>query len=167
VITRALRGSPDQEAIFAIDRASFATPTLSGPEELDRPWVHAWLAKSPDETGAGAPAAFLLAWLVADELHILGVATAPPYRRRGASRALMAAALEFAQRERVRLVLLEVRRSNHAAIHLYRALGFSAMAVRPHYYADNSEDAIEMQLVLDPLTGKVEPVSDEVRLEEA
>jgi ribosomal-protein-alanine N-acetyltransferase len=48
-----------------------------------------------------------------------------------------------------------VRRSNAAAIRLYRAFGFSASALRPKYYADNLEDAIEMNLVLDPATGEI------------
>ena len=46
-------------------------------------------------------------------------------------------------------VLLEVRRSNAAAIALYRALGFFAMGVRARYYPDD-EDAVEMVLALRP-----------------
>jgi ribosomal-protein-alanine N-acetyltransferase len=47
-------------------------------------------------------------------------------------------------------VLLEVRPSNQAAIDLYRAFGFVTARVRPRYYADNGEDAIEMTLALPP-----------------
>jgi [ribosomal protein S18]-alanine N-acetyltransferase len=43
---------------------------------------------------------------------------------------------------------LEVRRSNEPAIHLYRSFGFEDVRVRPQYYADNLEDAIEMSLIL-------------------
>jgi ribosomal-protein-alanine N-acetyltransferase len=78
----------------------------------------------------------------------------------------MQTAIGFASARRLRLVLLEVRRSNSAAIQLYRKLGFSVTGVRPGYYADNQEDAIEMMLTLDPLTGQVEESHDEVELEE-
>ena len=47
-----------------------------------------------------------------------------------------------------RTVLLEVRRSNQAAFALYAAFGFVTSRIRPRYYADNQEDAIEMTLAL-------------------
>lgn len=152
------------EAIAAIDRASFPQPSVDLADELERPWARLWVAR-PD---AAAPAAaFLLAWLVADELHILSIATHPSARRRGLARALLDHALATARERAMRLVLLEVRRSNRDAIRLYRSFGFRAMGVRPGYYADNREDAIEMILVLDPATGEIQPGRDEVRLEEA
>jgi [ribosomal protein S18]-alanine N-acetyltransferase len=153
----------DLAAIVEIDRASFPASAATSNEEFERPWVRSWVARPAD---GPAPVAYLTAWRVADELHVLSVATLPTFRRKGAARALLDAALEFARDDRVRLVVLEVRRSNRAAIHLYRALGFSAMAVRPRYYADNSEDAIEMHLALDPQTGSVKPPHDEVAIEE-
>jgi ribosomal protein S18 acetylase RimI-like enzyme len=64
---------------------------------------------------------------------------------------------------RARHLLLEVRRSNGPAIALYRALGFFAMGVRARYYPDD-EDAVEMVLAFDAVTGEVVPRSDEVRL---
>ena len=62
---------------------------------------------------------------------------------------------------RIRIVLLEVRRSNDPAIGLYRKHGFSVFGVRKKYYADNDEDAIEMALSLDPETGAIQPRPDE------
>jgi ribosomal-protein-alanine N-acetyltransferase len=80
---------------------------------------------------------------------------------------LLYALIQHASAERVRLVLLEVRRSNRAAIHLYRGQGFTAMGVRRRYYADNAEDAIEMMLALDPATGQVLRGRDEIQTFEA
>jgi ribosomal-protein-alanine N-acetyltransferase len=37
--------------------------------------------------------------------------------------------------------------------------------VRPGYYADNGEDAIEMVLEIDPETGRVVPGRDEIRID--
>jgi ribosomal-protein-alanine N-acetyltransferase len=151
----------DVAALDAIAHASFPEG-LSVEGELARAWARIWIAR----TAAGAPpVGFLVAWHVADELHVLNIATAPAMRRRGVARALMAVALAYAAGEGVRLLLLEVRRSNVAAIKLYRGLGFSASGIRLNYYSNNGEDAVEMMLALDaagaPIAG-----SDEVRVDE-
>lgn len=127
-------------------------------EELQRPWGQLWVSR----VGARA-VAFLLAWHVADEVHVLNVATALAERRRGHARRLLAEVLAFSRAHMVRLVLLEVRRSNSAALALYRTLGFYALGVRLAYYADG-EDAVEMALELDPSTGERIPHADEVEL---
>jgi ribosomal-protein-alanine N-acetyltransferase len=151
----------DPETILAIDRACFAQGTVNVGAEFERPWARMWVAR---ESENGEARAFLLAWLVVDELHLLSVATLPEFRRRGMARALLERAIEFARDSGVRTVLLEVRRSNTAAIRLYRAFGFSATALRPNYYADNLEDAIEMSLALDPGTGRIVGSEDAVTL---
>jgi ribosomal-protein-alanine N-acetyltransferase len=46
------------------------------------------------------------------------------------------------------LSTLEVRRSNAAALALYRDLGYRQVGVRPNYYADEGEDAIVMVMDL-------------------
>jgi ribosomal-protein-alanine N-acetyltransferase len=129
-------------------------------EELTRPWSRLWVVR---EEG-GCPVAFLISWHVSDELHILNVATRPDRRRRGIARALLDGAIAYGRDAGVRHVLLEVRRSNRAAIGLYRSVGFFAMGVRARYYPDD-EDAIEMVLMFDPATGAVVPHADEVRVE--
>jgi ribosomal-protein-alanine N-acetyltransferase len=129
--------------------------------ELAKPWTRAWIARP---ASGGSPIGFLVAWHVADELHVLGIAVDVAQRRMGLGLALMAEAQAYARRCSIRLLLLEVRRSNRAAIRLYRRLRYSAMGIRPGYYADG-EDALEMMLVLDPVTGEVVPSPDEIHLE--
>lgn len=129
-------------------------------EEMLRPWSRSWIAR---EEGVGV-VAFVIAWHVADELHVLNIATRSDRQRRGLARVLMDEVLGYGRRRGVRHLFLEVRRSNRAAISLYRALGFFAMGVRARYYADD-EDAVEMVLTLDPATGDVLPHTDEVRLD--
>jgi ribosomal-protein-alanine N-acetyltransferase len=129
-------------------------------EELTRPWARVWVAcEEPRDV-----VALLVAWHVSDELHVLNVATRADRRRRGAARSLMDTMVAYARVHGIRHVLLEVRRSNRAAIALYRALGFFAMGIRARYYPDD-EDAIEMVLTLDPATGAVVPHADEIRIE--
>ncbi len=129
--------------------------------ELAKPWTRAWIGRGAGGTG---PLGFLVAWHVADELHVLGIAVDGTVRRMGLGLALMEEAQAYARRCNIRLLLLEVRRSNRPAIRLYRRLGYSAMGMRPGYYADG-EDALEMMLVLDPATGEVVPSPDEIHLE--
>ena len=130
-------------------------------EELARAWSRLWVVREGD-----TPIAFVASWHVSDELHVLNVATRADRRRRGVGRALMDEVVGYAQANGVQHVLLEVRRSNRAAIELYRRVGFFAMGIRSRYYPDD-EDAVEMTLLLDPATRQVLAHEDEVRLDES
>ncbi|HEY3819363.1 MAG TPA: ribosomal protein S18-alanine N-acetyltransferase [Polyangiaceae bacterium] len=146
-------------AVAAIDGAT-RMDEAQLKEELGRPWARLWVAREEN----GEVAAFLVSWHVADELHVLNVATREDRRRRGIGRALMDVVVGYARSHHVKHVLLEVRRSNAPAIALYRCVGFFAMGVRARYYPDD-EDAVEMVLMLDPDTGAVVAHADEVRLD--
>jgi len=154
---------PDHFAeVLVIDGASFRGNRASEAslhEELARPWSNAWVARTPE----GSIAAFLVSWHVVDEVHVLNVATDPAVRRQGYARALMHQVIAFAQARNVRMMMLEVRRSNGPAIELYRSLGFFAMGWRRGYYSDG-EDAIEMMALFDPNTKKIVPHADDVRM---
>jgi ribosomal-protein-alanine N-acetyltransferase len=132
-------------------------------DELARPWSRLWVARAGGG-GAGEVVGFLVAWHVADEVHVLNVATRADWRRRGVARALMDTVVDYGKAKRVKHALLEVRRSNRPAIALYRSVGFFAMGVRARYYPDD-EDAVEMVLMFDPGTGDIVAHEDEVRLE--
>jgi len=144
LVSRIERAGADADALESISRAAFSGPSFSPVAELDRPWSRVWVARGE----AGQPLGFLVAWHVVDELHVLNVATAPEARRRGIGSALVEAALAYATSGGVRLVLLEVRRSNEPAIRLYEKHAFDVTGVRERYYSDNDEDALEMQRVL-------------------
>lgn len=144
----------DLDAALAIDLAAFRPSELDAPEddprgvrekqlteELARPWARLRVAR----VDRGIVVGYALFWHVADEVHLLNVAVAPPERRRGVGRALMRDLLDYARRHAVARVLLEVRASNRAAIALYESLAFERVRVRKGYYADG-EDAVEMML---------------------
>jgi ribosomal-protein-alanine N-acetyltransferase len=169
-IERLLDCPPDVHVLDEIARTAFSAGSFSVREEIKRGWSRIWVARCPPrDTRLGGtsspPAGFLISWHVADELHILNIATALAMRRRGIATALMEEAIRYATTSRVRLMLLEVRRSNRAALGLYRRLGFSVVALRSGYYADTGEDAIEMNLVLDPRTGLALPGKDEFHVD--
>jgi [ribosomal protein S18]-alanine N-acetyltransferase len=149
----------DACAVSAIEGATQMTEAHVR-DEMARPWARLWVAR---EEGAGV-VAFVVTWHVTDELHVLNVATRDDRRRRGIGRLLMAEVVGYARAHRIKHVLLEVRRSNRAAIALYRGAGFFAMGVRARYYPDD-EDAVEMVLLLDTDTGAVVAHADEVRLD--
>jgi ribosomal-protein-alanine N-acetyltransferase len=137
----------DIEAILDIERLSFPSPWSREAivEELARAWARLDVVR---DAVTGVVAAFANYWLVADELHILNIATHPERRRHGYATRLLAHMIEVARAVPCRLMTLEVRRSNVSAQRLYRRFAFRAVGVRPNYYADNQEDAIVMLLEL-------------------
>ena len=79
-----------------------------------------------------------------DAWHVMNVAVADSYRRRGIATGLMERLFEDTARDGRRGYTLEVRVSNEAAIQLYEKLGFKARGIRRGYYTDNREDALIM-----------------------
>jgi [ribosomal protein S18]-alanine N-acetyltransferase len=114
--------------------------------ELAREIALPWVLKDSD---SGELLAFALAWSVADELHLLDMASHPEHRRQGHARALLHELLAYARRQHKRLFLLEVRQSNEPAISLYQSAGFETTGVRRGYYSDTGEDALEMRITFD------------------
>lgn len=91
---------------------------------------------------------FLLAWRAADELHLTDLGVTAAARRSGRARGLVSELLREGQKLGSRVVLLEVRASNAAALALYAGLGFQELDRRARYYADTGEDAVVMELIL-------------------
>lgn len=144
--------SADRAAVEDILRACDVELDLS--DELSRPWARLWVARP---SALSEPVGFLLAWSVADELHILQVATRPDMRRRGAGGTLLDAAIAHAREQGARILLLEVRKTNDDAIRMYRSRGFHVIRVRRGYYARDGEDALEMMLDMNPESGSGTP----------
>jgi len=139
-----MRGG-DLDAVMEIERLSFRSPWSRQVflEELTREWAHVDVVR---EEATGQAVAFANYWLVADELHVLNIATHPQHRRVGHATRLLAHMVETARTYPCRVVTLEVRRSNAVAQRLYRRFAFRAVGVRPNYYAEDQEDAIVMLL---------------------
>jgi len=138
----------DLTAVMALEKAAFKNPW--SPELLRRELEHEWstilLVEEPQPEAAPLLLGLAIFWIVHDEVHVLNVATAPQHRRRGVARAVMDEVLERGKARRCSLATLEVRRSNEAALQLYRSLGFRPVGIRPNYYVDEGEDAVVMVL---------------------
>ena len=78
---------------------------------------------------------------IVDELHIMNIAVEPTNRKKGIAQELLN--YIFNNLSSGKLMLLEVRKSNIAAIELYKKNGFNGLHVRKAYYSDG-EDAVVM-----------------------
>lgn len=76
-----------------------------------------------------------------DEEHLVSIAVIPDSRKKGVGQALLDRLIERLQTGSLKL---EVRRSNKAALDLYRKNGFIQTGVAHSYYTDG-EDAILME----------------------
>jgi ribosomal-protein-alanine N-acetyltransferase len=99
-------------------------------------------AASEEGRGIRAYCAFQV---VADEMHLLNLAVAPEWRGRGWARWLLRLALALGGGRGARRALLEVRRSNQAALAVYRHAGFREVAERRNYYTRPQEDALVLE----------------------
>jgi ribosomal-protein-alanine N-acetyltransferase len=142
----------DLDEVMVIEKAAFRHPwsTELFRRELEHDWstilvmVEPLPLPAPGQAASERVLAFIIFWLVHDEVHILNVAVAPEARRRGIARTLMAEAEKRAYAANAALITLEVRRSNTGALDLYREFDYRAVGVRPNYYVDEGEDAIVM-----------------------
>lgn len=141
----------DLPAVMIIENQAFTNPwsTEMVKKELSQEWSTVLVAEDVGPKHS-IIRGFAIFWLVADEVHVLNVATDVEHRRRGVGRALMDAVLQLGRDRQCRLATLEVRRSNLAALGLYQSLGFRAVGMRPAYYQDDREDAVVMILDLYP-----------------
>lgn len=115
--------------------------------ELLKPYGR-FLVLTDDETDERI-AGYLVFWMMFDECHVLNVAVAPDFRRRGVGRYLVQQAVRESVQKDYRKILLDVRKSNGAAAALYQDQGFVITHVRKAFYGDG-EDAYQMALFIDP-----------------
>lgn len=82
--------------------------------------------------------------LAVDEMHVLNLCVDPSFQRQGHGRRLLEHIMQLARVANATIVLLEVRKSNSAAIKLYDSEGFKRLGVRKNYYpaAGGREDAL-------------------------
>lgn len=85
-------------------------------------------------------------WLIWDGADVTNVAVLPEYQGMGIGTALVKKMADTVRASGAQTLMLEVRRSNVVAQHVYEKLGFTVCGERKGYYEDNREDAILMEL---------------------
>ena len=85
---------------------------------------------------------YSVAWLMFEEFHIATIAVDPAFQRRGYGEFLLRAMLGMS--DDAEYALLEVRKTNHKALSLYKKYGFRQYGVRRRYYRDG-EDALVLR----------------------
>jgi ribosomal-protein-alanine N-acetyltransferase len=133
----------DLSAIEEIERASYPTPwsrsMFAG--ELAKP---SSICLGAVDAETGTLAGYLIISRYVDAWHVMNLAVADDYRRRGIATRMMERLFELTAGDGRRGYTLEVRISNDAAIKLYESLGFRTRGIRRGYYTDNREDALIM-----------------------
>jgi [ribosomal protein S18]-alanine N-acetyltransferase len=132
----------DLDVVEAIERESYPTPWSRSmfDAELRKPSSLAIGAFTDGDELVGY--AFVSRYV--DAWHVMNVAVANAYRRRGIASALLERMFEVTGTDPRRGYTLEVRVSNLGAIRLYEQLGFEPRGMRRGYYTDNREDALIM-----------------------
>src|SRR5258706_874604 len=93
-----------------------------------------------------AIAGFIVARVIAGELHVNNVAVRPEFQRLHLGFELLQRTLVQAKQPGALVAHLEVRAHNDAAQGLYRRCGFQIVGRRKRYYRNPTEDALLMSL---------------------
>ncbi len=149
-------GYPDLPQVIAIERRAFPTPwslamfvlELSKPSGICLAALH---------SEARRIAGYLICSRYDTVWHLMNIAVDPSHRREGIATELLAALYARVNDPHARYTL-EVRQSNHCAIHLYEREGFRAAGLRRRYYQDNGEDALIMWRTPATLSGSLHDV---------
>lgn len=131
----------DLDQVMEIETVSYANPwTRGGVEtELARSVTVSLVMKE-----AGNVIAYLIFWMLQEEIHILNLAVRPEWRELGLGRFFLEYMFNWGEKLGVRQAFLEVRVSNLAARKLYKSAGFVKVGLRENYYAAENEDALLM-----------------------
>jgi ribosomal-protein-alanine N-acetyltransferase len=144
----------DLPGVIAIERRAFPTPWSLAMFVLE-------LSKSSGVCLAALHDGRLVGYLICSRYdtvwHVMNVAVDVDRQHKGVASALLARLYERVGDARARFTL-EVRRSNHVAIHLYEREGFRAAGLRRRYYQDNGEDALVMWRTPATLAGSLDDV---------
>jgi ribosomal-protein-alanine N-acetyltransferase len=144
----------DLPRVIAIERRAFPTPWSLAMFVLE-------LSKSSGVCLAAVHDGRLVGYLICSRYdtvwHIMNVAVDVDHQHRGVASALLAELYARVGDQGARFTL-EVRRSNHVAIHLYEREGFRAAGLRRRYYQDNGEDALVMWRTPATLAGSFDDV---------
>ncbi len=135
---------------FLSEKEQFITGNL--PVNAVSPLSHAiyqgWVLENKQIPSQEAFKGFLCFSGVGDEIEIQNLAIHASQRRQGLASSLLMQMIAWAEAAQYRIVHLEARAGNSAALAFYDKLGFKQTGLRKGYYSDKQEDAVLMSLRL-------------------
>ncbi|HUS24618.1 MAG TPA: ribosomal protein S18-alanine N-acetyltransferase [Candidatus Binatia bacterium] len=126
--------------VMQIERRAYEFPWTEGIfRDCLRVGYSCWLVTQ----GGGQTLAYAVMSMAVGEAHVLNLCVEPAHHQQGLGRFLLTHLLRLARSSGMEMMLLEVRKSNAAAIALYDNAGFRRLGVRKGYYpaVDGREDA--------------------------
>lgn len=128
----------DVEKVHQVEEACFSVPwSMENFQNIFRFGENYYLTAWDGEEIVG----FIGLMAVMGEGDITNVAVLPTHRKQGIGDRLVASVIALAKEKEISKIMLEVRASNEAAIHLYEKYGFEFLCVRKEYYQKPTEDA--------------------------
>lgn len=138
----------DMPRLLEIEREAISPPWTEGALLSEIYREDSFFAVAVCQENDARPPAVTLGFVIlrraGDEGELFQIAVDNAARRQGAADILMGAALDYASEKSLSSVFLEVRKSNEAAIRLYKKHGFETVRRRKDYYSDPVEDAVIM-----------------------
>lgn len=128
----------DVVQVHKVEEACFSVPwSLENFERIFRYKENYYLTAWDGDAIVG----FIGLMAVAGEGDITNVAVLPSHRKQGIGDRLVKSMIDLAKEKEISKIMLEVRSSNEAAIHLYEKYGFEFLCIRKNYYQKPTEDA--------------------------
>ena len=128
----------DLQQVMKIEDESFSDPwhVSCFQHELRKrkSHTHLYVARLKNEV-----IGYIVFCIFSGEGHIMNIAVASEYRRRGVAKYLLASVLEIVRKHKVGEVFLEVAVDNIAACDLYRQFKFEVYGIRKNYYGKGKD----------------------------
>jgi ribosomal-protein-alanine N-acetyltransferase len=146
---RIVEVNTENEQIYLDALCGIEEPSSSAPwsrrlfeEEVRNPLSRLWVALEGE-----AFSGYICFRSIGDEMELFKISVKPDRRQRGIGRRLLEEMISWGAPRGARSVRLEVGSANHAALRLYKGLGFTECGRRRSYYSPG-DDAIIMSLSL-------------------
>ena len=145
----------DIPAVAEIERECFSSPWSEATlcSELQNPLNDFFGAFSDGEL-----AGYIGFQTVAGETSVFNVAVEKRFRRKGIGKALVEKMIFEAKALGAKVIFLEVRAGNLAAINLYEKAGFVFFGIRKDYYDKPKENAFILRLAFDGSQENEDPI---------
>lgn len=130
----------DLDDLVALEESSFATDRLSREQyrrHLDSETAQVLVASANHRRFLGTAVVFFRKGTKVARLY--SIATHAEARGKGVGSALLEASEHLAKRRRCKVLRLEVRTDNDAAIRLYERLGYTRIGHYERYYGDGAD----------------------------